>query len=130
MHHPALVQRVHGAELRLAIDAEVEADVGIPLRPAYVQFLFGVADRQQERSAGCGHGDLRVDPERHHHFAAAIVQMAEVREENIVGDRHMVAALGQLMNERAAVGEPLSVQGSEGLWLPGSIHGEPVQDCG
>jgi hypothetical protein len=148
VHHPALVERVHGAELGFAIDAEVEADVGIPLRPANVQLLLGVAYRQQQRSAAGRYGDLRVDPERHHDFAFAVVQVAEVREEDVVRDRHLVAGLGQLMNECAAVGEALSIQNGNGLRLSGiilsgmilsgiifviifsSIHGEPVQHCG
>ena len=130
MHHPALVKRVHRTKLGFAVDAEVEADIRIPLRTAYVQLLFGVADRQQERAPAGRHRNLRVDPERHHDLAAAIVQMAEVREVNIVRDLDAVTALGQLVEKGATVGEGLPIQHRCSGRRSRSVHGQPVQHRG
>src|ERR1700745_2307137 len=127
MHHPALVKRVIGAELCLAVDAEVKGQINVPLGPVYVQLLLRVADRQQQGSSACRYSDLRVDPERHDDIAAAVVKVAEIREVHIVGDSHAVAALPELLYELAAVVEALSVEGHDGLGLVRTVHRQAIQ---
>ena len=96
---PRLVERVHGAELGLAVDAEVEADSGVDFGAADLPLVLGVADGDEERAFGSGDADLRVDPEGHHDVVAFEVKVAEVGEVAGVGEDYVVAGGGEGLNE-------------------------------
>ena len=99
VHDPGLVELVHGAELGFAVDAEVEADLGVESGTGDEPLVFCVGDGDEQGTASAGDDDLGVDPEWHHDvlffsIRAGEVEVAEVGEVAGVGYENLVAAGG------------------------------------
>ncbi len=58
------------------------------------------------------------------------MEVTEIREVDVVGDRHAVPALPELLNECAAIGEAFLVQDGGGHGFAWGVHGEAIQHGG
>ena len=131
VHDPGLVELIHGAELGLAVDAEVEADLRVEFGAGDEPLVLGVGDGNEQRALGAGHDDQGVDPEGHHHVLSVVVQMAEVGEVAGVRDDDSVAAGGKGRDEiLRSSGGFAGELGLEGGGVVLTVKAQAIQDVG
>ena len=84
---PRLIEGIHGAPLALAVYPKVIRHIGVRSIPiSDLQLILRMGHRNEKRArsskkpSSAGNGDLRIEPERHHHVLAFVMEMPEVRK--------------------------------------------------